>query len=52
MVRLEQVYQTTEVPPKRQTLFLAGAELVEGGDTLRQAGIKVGDTLHLQVTLE
>ena len=46
---LLQIYQSIEVPPLRQTLFLRASPVGEGTDTLQQAGVKAGDTLHLEV---
>eukprot|EP00904_Undaria_pinnatifida_P007871 jgi/Undpi1/4213/HiC_scaffold_16.g07579.m1 len=43
------VYQSAEVIPRRQTLFLKGVPLNEGTATLQEAGVKAGDTLHLKV---
>ncbi|CAN0340213.1 unnamed protein product, partial [Laminaria digitata] len=43
------VYQSAEVIPRRQTLFLKGVPLSEGSATLQEAGVKAGDTLHLKV---
>ncbi|CAN0441693.1 unnamed protein product, partial [Ascophyllum nodosum] len=43
------IYQLVEVPPRRQKLFLRASLVGEGTDTLQQAGVKAGDTLHLEV---
>ncbi|CAM9986673.1 unnamed protein product [Ascophyllum nodosum] len=43
------IYQFVEVPPRRQKLFLRASPVGEGTATLQQAGVKAGDTLHLEV---